>query len=138
VIELEQLDLDAIAARRERAFNLVSQMCKTAGQGQPIPFRMSIPVRSDDTDMVLCDALRDIPKLIAHVQEREQALAALVKAASALVDEGPFSDADHAIWACCAAHWDQDHRIGCPYVATQQAIERARAVLPTQTKETKE
>ena len=58
------LDLEAIKARCEAARMEVNRLCQR-GQGS---WTMSIPVREDDSDIVLTASFRDIPALVAEVE----------------------------------------------------------------------
>jgi len=66
------LDLNAIKERRETAYEWVFARCK--GETR---FRMSIPARPDDTDTLLCNALKDSETLAAEVEKLHAALSAL-------------------------------------------------------------
>ena len=61
------IDLDAIRARCEAARREVNHLC----QGKAT-WTMSIPVREDDTDVVLTDSFRDIPALVAEVERLQR------------------------------------------------------------------
>lgn len=58
-----KIDLEAIEARCEAARLEVYRLCQGA-----TTWTMSIPVREDDTDIVLTNSLRDIPMLLAEVE----------------------------------------------------------------------
>lgn len=60
----EKLDLDAIEARYKIARREVSRLCLSRGRR----WTMSIPIREDDTDIVLANSLRGIPALLAEVR----------------------------------------------------------------------
>jgi len=61
---MTQLDLEAIEARCEAARREVNRLC----QGET-SWTMSIPVREDDTDIVLTNSFRDIPALVIEVEQ---------------------------------------------------------------------
>lgn len=62
-------DLDAIKKRRETAYEWVFAMCKGKTR-----FRMSIPALPDDTDVLLCAALKDSETLAREVETLRGAL----------------------------------------------------------------
>jgi NTP pyrophosphatase (non-canonical NTP hydrolase) len=61
-----QFDPDAVMIRHEAARQMVRDLCH--GNRRWI---MSIPARRDDPDLVICDSLRDIPKLLAAAMSSE-------------------------------------------------------------------
>ena len=69
------LDLNAIKERRETAYEWVFAMCEGKTR-----FRMSIPARPDDTDTLLCNALKDSENLAAEVEKLREALSGLYQA----------------------------------------------------------
>lgn len=60
---MKQLDLEAIEARCEVARREVNRLC----QGKT-SWTMSVPVRQDDTDVILTDSFRDIPPLVIEIK----------------------------------------------------------------------
>ncbi len=60
--------LEAIKARSELAYNKIFSLCK----GEK--WKMCVPVRQDDSDIVLTTSLNDIAKLIAVIECQDRAL----------------------------------------------------------------
>lgn len=60
---MKRLDLDAIEARCEAARCEVHRLCRG-----DVTWTMSIPVREDDTDIILTNSFRDIPAPVAEVK----------------------------------------------------------------------
>jgi len=67
---MTQLDLEAIEARCEVAHREIYLLCLSRGK----KWTMSIPIRKDDTDIVLADSFRDIPTLVAEIERLQREL----------------------------------------------------------------
>lgn len=65
MLDLIAVGNDEVAARAE-----LNNLCKTASGGK-VEWRMSIPARNTDSDILLADALDRIPALVARVRELE-------------------------------------------------------------------
>ena len=59
-----KLDLEAIEARCEAARRELNRLCLSQKK-----WTMSIPVREDDSDITLANSLRDVPALIAEIEQ---------------------------------------------------------------------
>lgn len=104
------LDLKAIEARCEIARAEVNRL----RQGRT-SWMMSVPVRDDDTDIILTDSFRDIPVLLTEVERLRQVSAKAIKqrqveVAGALMARSETEDAVLKMYDDCQ---DEIERLRC-------------------------
>src|SRR5690606_5584763 len=65
--------LAEIRERRDRAFDMISALCRPKGSPGSREWIMSIPARPDhDPDLVIGAALKDIDALLAHIDAQAE------------------------------------------------------------------
>lgn len=94
----KKLDLEAVKARKLKAENLIRDLCR--GEQR---WRMSIPVKETDSDVVMQVALNDVSALIAALEAAQARIAELESPR-----EGILADAQRMLNVNEAAGQDGD------------------------------